>query len=100
LGASAKPASASQIIFKVQFFTSTRLLAQSHADIKNLKGVEYYKEKGIYKYTCGASLDYNKVLKTQKEVAVHFKDAFIVAFRDGKRMDIHQAIRIFKEKNK
>ncbi|KAA6333624.1 N-acetylmuramoyl-L-alanine amidase AmiA [termite gut metagenome] len=98
---SPKPAaSASEILFKVQFLTSTRLLPQTHANMKGLKGVEHYKENGIYKYTCGASPDYNKVLKMQKEVAVRFKDAFIIAFRDGERMDIHQAIRIFKEKNK
>jgi N-acetylmuramoyl-L-alanine amidase len=99
-GTSSKPASTDEIIFKLQFLTSTRLLPQNHADIKGLKGVEHYKENGIYKYTCGASPDYNKVLKTQKEVATRYKDAFIIAFRDGKRMDIHQAIRIFKEKNK
>jgi N-acetylmuramoyl-L-alanine amidase len=99
-GTSSKPASTSEIIFKVQFLISTRLLPQNHADINGLKGVEHYKEKGIYKYTCGASPDYNKVLKTKKEVTTRYKDAFIIAFRDGKRMDIHQAIRIFKEKNK
>ncbi|KAA6319682.1 N-acetylmuramoyl-L-alanine amidase [termite gut metagenome] len=96
---SSKPAPVEEIIFKVQFLTSTRLLPQNHANIKGLKGVEHYKEKGIYKYICGASPDYNKVLKTQKEVAARFKDAFIVAFNGGKRMNIHQAIRIFKEKN-
>ncbi|KAA6315244.1 hypothetical protein EZS27_034266, partial [termite gut metagenome] len=96
---SPKPALVEEIIFKVQFLTSTRLLPQNHVKIKGLKGVELYKENGIYKYTCGASPDYNKVLKTQKEVATRFKDAFIVAFNGGKRMDIHQAIRIFKEKN-
>ncbi|KAA6334270.1 N-acetylmuramoyl-L-alanine amidase AmiA, partial [termite gut metagenome] len=99
-GTSSKPVSTGEVVFKVQFLTSTQLLSQTHANMKGLKGVEHYKENGIYKYTCGASPDYNKVLKTQKEVAVRFKDAFIIAFSDGKKMDIHQAISIFKEKNK
>jgi N-acetylmuramoyl-L-alanine amidase len=96
-----KPAtsSAGEIIFKVQFLTSTRLVPHNHAAMKGLKEVEHYVENGIYKYTYGASPDYNKVLKIKEEVAMRFKDAFVVAFREeGVRMNIHQAIKIFKEK--
>ncbi|KAA6351986.1 N-acetylmuramoyl-L-alanine amidase AmiC [termite gut metagenome] len=97
-----KPAAAAvagEIIFKVQFLTSTLLLPHNHAAMKGLKEVEHYVENGIYKYTCGASPDYNKVLKIKGEVAMRFKDAFMVAFNEkGVRMDIHQAIKIFKEK--
>ncbi|MDR2859069.1 MAG: N-acetylmuramoyl-L-alanine amidase [Mediterranea sp.] len=88
-----------EIIFKVQFLTSPRLFPQGHASMKGLKEVEHYQENGIYKYTSGASPNYNKVLQIKEKIAAHFKDAFIVAFRDGKKMDIHQAIKIFKEKN-
>jgi N-acetylmuramoyl-L-alanine amidase len=91
--------SAGEIIFKVQFLTSTRLLPHNHAAMKRLKGVEHYVENEIYKYTYGASPDYNKVLKMKEEVSMRFKDAFVVAFREeGVRMNIHQAIKIFKEK--
>jgi N-acetylmuramoyl-L-alanine amidase len=90
---------AGEIIFKVQFLTSTRLLSHNHAAIKGLKDVEHYVENGIYKYTCGASPDYNKMLKIKGEVAMRFKDAFVVAFNEeGVRMNIHQAIKNFKEK--
>jgi N-acetylmuramoyl-L-alanine amidase len=93
--------SADEIIFKVQFLTSTRLLPHNHAAMKGLKEVEHYVENGIYKYTYGASPDYNKVLKMKEEVSMRFKDAFVVAFREeGVRMNIHQAIKIFKEKKK
>ncbi|KAA6350486.1 N-acetylmuramoyl-L-alanine amidase AmiC [termite gut metagenome] len=98
-----KPAisSAGEIIFKVQFLTSTRLLPHNHAAMKGLKEVEHYAENRIYKYTYGASPDYNKVLKTKGEVAMRFKDAFVVAFdEEGVRMNIHQAIEIFKEKER
>ncbi|KAA6323145.1 N-acetylmuramoyl-L-alanine amidase AmiC [termite gut metagenome] len=96
-----KPATASagEIIFKVQFLTSTRLLSHNHVAIKGLKEVEHYVENGIYKYTYSASPDYNKALKAKREIAAQFKDAFVVAFNEeGVRMDIHQAIKNFKEK--
>jgi N-acetylmuramoyl-L-alanine amidase len=95
---SLQPTSSNEIIFKVQFLTSSQLLPKNHNKMKELKGVEYYKDNGTYKYTYGASPDYNKVLNIKKQVSVHFKDAFIVAFRNNKRMDIHQAIKEFKEK--
>ncbi|KAA6318700.1 N-acetylmuramoyl-L-alanine amidase AmiA [termite gut metagenome] len=97
---SLQPASSGKIIFKVQFLTSPQLLPKNHAKMKGLKEVEYYKDNGMYKYTYGASPDYNKVLTIKKQISVHFKDAFVVAFRNNKRIDIHQAIKEFKEKKK
>ncbi|KAA6349799.1 N-acetylmuramoyl-L-alanine amidase AmiA [termite gut metagenome] len=90
--------SSEKIIFKVQFLTSPQLLPKNHTKMKGLKEVEYYKDNGTYKYTYGASPDYNKVLNIKKQISVHFKDAFIVAFRNDKRIDIYQAIKEFKEK--
>ncbi|KAA6342060.1 N-acetylmuramoyl-L-alanine amidase AmiA [termite gut metagenome] len=97
---SLQPASSDKIIFKVQFLTSPQLLPKNHTKMKGLKAVEYYKDNGMYKYTYGASPDYNNVLNVKKQISVHFKDAFIVAFRNNKRIDIHQAIKEFKEKKK
>ncbi|MDE5710991.1 MAG: N-acetylmuramoyl-L-alanine amidase, partial [Bacteroides sp.] len=57
----------------------------------------YYKEGGTYKYTYGASPDYNKVLRTKRNIASKFKDAFIIAFRHGEKMDVRIAISEFKK---
>ena len=92
------PASAStgKPVFKVQIFASSELLKGNDKRLKGLKGVEHYRENGLYKYTYGASEDYNRVLRTRRSVAGKFKEAFI-AFKDGRKMDINQAIREFKE---
>ena len=58
--------------------------------------MNYYQEKGLYKYTYNESTDYNKVLRIKKQIATKFKDAFIVAFKDGEKMDVNQAIKEFK----
>lgn len=82
-------------LFKVQILTSGKKLGSKD---KRLKGVKasYYVEKGTYKYTYGESEDYNLILKKRKEISSKFKEAFIVAFMNGKRMDTQEAIRIFK----
>lgn len=86
------------ITFKVQILTASRPLAQNDRRLKGLKGVEYYKEKGIYKYTCGASADYNQVLRTRRSLLPRFKDAFIIAFRNGEKMNVQEAIKEFKKR--
>lgn len=74
-----------EITFKIQILTSSKPLAKNDKRLKGLKGVDYYKEKDIYKYTYGASGDYNKVLRTKRTITAKFKDAFIIAFRDGEK---------------
>ena len=81
-----------EITFKIQILTSSKPLAKNDKRLKGLKGVDYYKEKDIYKYTYGASGDYNKVLRTKRTITAKFKDAFIIAFRDGEKMNVNEAI--------
>lgn len=91
----------SEITFKIQILTSSKPLTKNDKRLKGLKGVDYYKEKGIYKYTYGASADYNKVLRTKRSITAQFKDAFIIAFRNGEKMNVNEAITEFKKrKNK
>lgn len=87
-----------EIMFKIQILTASRPLAKNDKRLKGLKGIEYYTEGGIYKYTYGDSSDYNKVLRTRRDIAVQFKDAFIIAFRNGEKMNINAAITEFKKK--
>lgn len=89
----------SEITFKIQILTSSRPLAKNDKRLKGLKDVDYYKEGGIYKYTYGVSPDYNKVLRTRRNtVTPLFKDAFIIAFRNGEKMNINEAIAEFKKR--
>mgnify|MGYP001753817218 FL=1 len=87
-----------EITFKIQILTSSKPLAKNDKRLKGLKGVDYYIEKDIYKYTYGASGDYNKVLRTKRTITAKFKDAFIIAFRDGEKMNVNEAIAEFKKR--
>lgn len=85
------------IVFKVQILTSSRPLGKKDKRFKGLKNVDYYKEGGMYKYTYGASTDYNQVLRGKRYIADKFEDAFIIAFKDGEKININTAISEFKK---
>lgn len=84
-------------VFKVQFLSSSKKLGKGDSAFKGLSPVEYYYDKGLYKYTYGASTNYNEILRTKRKVNEKFKDAFIVAFIKGERVDTQQAIALFKK---
>lgn len=86
-------------VFKVQILASDKKLKTNDKRFKGVK-VDLYEENGKYKYTYGESEDYNTVVKMRKEIVGKFKEAFIVAFIDGKRVDTQKAISIFKENKK
>ena len=85
-------------VFKVQIFASSALIKAGDARFMGLSDVGYYKDGGLYKYTVGESADYNAISRLRREIADKFPQAFVVAFKDGARMDINEAIREFKKK--
>ena len=101
LAAPSASAAPSAPVFKVQIMTSDRRLKAGDPRFKGLTDVESYKDGRVWKYTVGASADYNAVNRRRKEVAAKFPEAFIIAFRDGERIDVQAAIQEFKQrKNK
>ena len=94
-----KPAASSDApVFKVQILSSSSKLKSTDARFKGMKDVDYYQDGGMYKYTVGASTNYNEIYRLRKEVAAKIPEAFIIAFKDGKRVDVNAAIREFKSK--
>lgn len=87
-------------VFKIQIIATPYKLKTGDRRLKGLSPVDYYKEGNTYKYTYAASTDYNQVYRLRKEVAIKFKDAFIIAFKNGQKMDVQQAIQEFKNNKK
>ena len=85
-------------VFKVQLFALDRSLPEGNKNFKGLKGVAYYKEGNLYKYTYGSSTSMAEVRKLQREIAAKFPSAFVVAFVDGKRVDLKTAIKLSQNK--
>lgn len=75
-----------KIIYKVQILTSDKKLSLGAKVFKGYKNVNFFVEKGIYKYTYGETTDFDSIRKLRRQASKDFKDAFIVAFKDGKKV--------------
>ncbi|MCL6749212.1 N-acetylmuramoyl-L-alanine amidase [Prevotella sp. TCVGH] len=87
-------------IFKVQILSSSRKIALNDEALKGLKGCEWYQEGTLWKYTFGSSTNYNEIRKLQKELTNRFPDAFIIAFKNGQRTNVNEAIQTFLQLKK
>ena len=83
-------------IFKVQIMATERQLSATDRQFKGLQGVESYKEGTMWKYTVGASENYNEIKQLRKDILSKFPQAFIIAFKDGVRTDVNAAIEEFR----
>lgn len=84
-------------VFKLQIFVSNRMLRKGDAHFKGETGYDSFLEGNMVKYTMGASINYNEIYRLRKTLAEKFPEAFIIAFKNGKKYDVNQAIREFKQ---
>lgn len=96
----AKEDTAGMPVFKVQILISNKPLSANNSLFKGITGVESYVEDNYVKYTYGASTDLNKILRVRQHLLEKFPQAFVIAFKDGEKMDVGQAVREFKTNNK
>ena len=89
-------APAGRPVFKVQILSSSAFVKAGDKHFKGLAPVDCYLEGEWYKYTYGASTDYNEISRLRKSILDRFPEAFIVAFKGGQKMNVGQAIREFK----
>lgn len=84
-------------VFKVQVLASDRVLRKGDAHFKGEENYESYQEGGMVKYTIGSSANYNEIYKLRKTLLEKFPEAFIIAFKNGQKYDVNQAIREYKQ---
>lgn len=87
-------------VFKVQILATDRVLKVGSPLLKGCRDASYYREGNYVKYTCGASEDYNEIYRLRKTLLEKFPQAFIIAFKDGQKMNVVEAIREFKSNRK
>ena len=87
-------------VFKLQIFVSSRTLRKGDAHFKGETDYDSYQEGGMVKYTMGASTNYNEIYRLRKSLLEKFPEAFIIAFKNGRKYDVNQAIREFKQNKK
>ena len=84
-------------VFKVQILTSNVKLKSGSRQLKGRDDADFYKDGNIYKYTVGASTNYNEIYRLRKQLLDQFPEAFIIAFKGGQRMNVQKAIEEFKK---
>ena len=87
-------------VFKVQILASSRRLSPDNAQLKGAVELDCYEENGMFKYTCGASSDYNEIYRLRKSLLNRFPQAFIIAFKNGGKVNVAEAIREFRQNRK
>ena len=94
-------ATKTNIYFSVQITVSRKKLGYDDKVFKILgkRRVSYYMENGYYKYIMGKAPEYQTALSTLRYVKKKgFADAFIVAFKRGKKISLSRAIRETKSR--
>ncbi|WP_288280380.1 N-acetylmuramoyl-L-alanine amidase [uncultured Prevotella sp.] len=93
-----KTVAAAAPVFKVQFLASNTRIKAGDTRFKGLEGVDSYQEGGLWKYTVGSTESYAEVRQLRAQVVKVFPQAFIVAFKNGEKMDTQKAIRESQQK--
>ncbi len=87
-----------KVDYRVQFYTSSHPLRTNSGRFKGISSVTYYKQNGIYKYTAGHFSSLSKAVSYQYTLRKKgFKDAFVVAFVQNKRISLKQAKQLEKK---
>ncbi len=83
--------------FRVQIATSANKIELSPENFNGLSNVNFYEAGGLYRYTYGNAATRDHALQLQDEVKQKgYVDAFIVAFLDGKRISVGEAVKLIQ----
>lgn len=81
-------------IFKVQIAASSRDLETKSYNFKGLTDISKQKTGKLFKYYYGSTSDYNKAKLFQQEAQQKgYSSCFLVAYKDGKQVDISEALK-------
>lgn len=84
------------VIFGIQIASSPSSVPLNSPRFKGLP-VREYNDDSIFKYTVGAEKDVDTVTQLQSEIRKKgFADAFVVAFLNGNKIPVSQAIKLIK----
>jgi N-acetylmuramoyl-L-alanine amidase len=86
---------ATGVRFKVQITTSAKQIKLDPKNFNGIEGVEEHAGAGTYKYTVGEEPTLDGARKMQELCrGKGYSGAFIVAFKDGERIDLQEAVKL------
>lgn len=80
------------VTYRVQFLTSEKELKEGAKEFKGVTGYQLYQQGKVYRYTMGNETTITRAKGIQSEMRKKgFKDAFVIAFFNGKRISLQEA---------
>ena len=87
-----------EIVFKTQIASSKSSISTKSYNFKGLNGIQRVKVDSYYKYYFGISSSYKVGKASLKEAKkAGYKDAFLVAFKNGERISVKEAIKLLND---
>lgn len=87
----------SNVIFRVQVISSSKKIEQNTGIYENYTDIYQYEENNMFKYALGNYQSLDEAKKYQETIHSSYPDAFVVAFKDGKRISMKEALKNSKE---
>jgi len=93
-----KETTGDKVVFKVQIFASAKEVPLIAENFKGLNNISKESFNSLYRYLYGETqlFDYANRLK-KDAIAKGFKDAYLVAYKNGVRIDVKEALKYIKE---
>ncbi len=80
------------VIFRVQLISSEKKIPINSDKFKGIENISELADRGMYKYLCGNFARPEESYRRQTEMRKQgFPDAFVVAFKEGKRISMDEA---------
>jgi N-acetylmuramoyl-L-alanine amidase len=82
----------SNVVFMVQITSGTNSVPLNSQLFEGLESVTEFKADNYFKYATGNNLSYSEAAELRNKIKTRFKDAFIIAVKDGEIIPMKDAI--------
>lgn len=81
------------IVFKVHLISSENKVPLDHDSFKGLEPIEEYEISGAFSYLTGSTHSFSEILEQHKRALKKFPDASIIAFKNGRLINLEKALK-------